>query len=53
MKHGDLILMDMAAIESHILSFYQNLFAVDNECQDIDLVESVIPPWCQPMRMPC
>lgn len=43
MKHDDQVLLDKSDIESHILNYYQGLFAIDNACQLNDLVAFVIP----------
>lgn len=32
MKTGDQVILDNTEIEFHILNFYKDLFAVDNNC---------------------
>lgn len=42
LKRGDDLLTNPAKIESHIVSYYEDLFASNNECRDNGLIEEVI-----------
>ncbi|KAG5032711.1 hypothetical protein JHK82_016285 [Glycine max] len=44
----ELIIQDLIEIEQHVLEFYTNLFATDNNIKHSDLVEKVIPSLITP-----
>lgn len=44
LKNGNLILDEAADIENHVLQYYKELFAKENNCSSNGLIDSVIPP---------
>lgn len=43
LKAGDSILDNQVDIENHVLSYYESLYASDNNCTDSNFVDNVIP----------
>lgn len=43
LRNGDEVLDLASEIEQHILQYYTDLYATDNQCRDNGLVERVIP----------
>jgi len=40
---GDNVLTDPVDIEAHVLSYFQSIFSVDNNCGTNNMVERLIP----------
>ncbi|XP_019451876.1 PREDICTED: uncharacterized protein LOC109353976 [Lupinus angustifolius] len=43
LRHGDDTLLDRQDIDSHVLEYFTNLYASENETQPSNLIDSVIP----------
>lgn len=43
LKNGDLLLDSPSLLEQHVVQYYSNLYASENDCVDNGLVEKFIP----------